>query len=88
MQSRCSVPTLAEVEREHILRTLARCGGNRTQTALVLGISLRGLRIKLNEYQRAGFAIAAPLRGRDLPTLPPELCGARTAQTADARAAR
>ena len=48
--------TLAEVERRHILETLARNSGNRTATAAELGISRRTLYYKLGEYQRDGFA--------------------------------
>ena len=47
--------TLAEVERRHILETLARNHGNRTATAAELGISRRTLYYKLGEYQRDGF---------------------------------
>ena len=47
--------TLAEVERHHILETLARNHGNRTATAAELGISRRTLYYKLGEYQREGF---------------------------------
>lgn len=47
--------TLAEVERHHILETLARNNGNRTATAAELGISRRTLYYKLGEYQREGF---------------------------------
>jgi DNA-binding NtrC family response regulator len=49
--------TLADVERDLILETLAHCGGNRTHTATTLGISIRTLRNKLKEYARAGIAI-------------------------------
>ena len=49
--------TLEEVEREHILATLARNDGNRTATAAELGISRRTLYYKLEGYQKAGFAI-------------------------------
>jgi len=49
--------TLEEVEREHILATLARNDGNRTATALELGISRRTLYYKLEGYQKQGFAI-------------------------------
>ena len=45
--------TLEEVEREHILSTLQRLGGNRTATATELGISRRTLYYKLKEH---GFA--------------------------------
>src|SRR5215213_1272815 len=49
--------TLEEVEREHILSTLARQGGNRTATATELGISRRTLYYKLTEYQKQGYAV-------------------------------
>lgn len=42
--------TLREAERRLILKTLEVCGGNRTRAARVLGISIRTLRNKLNEY--------------------------------------
>jgi two-component system response regulator RegA len=49
--------TLEEVEREHILAALARNNGNRSATATELGISLRTLYYRLNEYQQQGFQI-------------------------------
>ena len=52
--------TLADVEREHILETLSRCNGNRTFAAKVLEISVRGLRMKLHDYARAGIAVPPP----------------------------
>jgi len=52
-----SPKTLEEVEREHILSTLQRLGGNRTATATELGISRRTLYYKLEGYQKQGFAI-------------------------------
>jgi two-component system response regulator HydG len=42
--------SLKEVEQEMILNTLADMGGNRTQTARVLGISRRTLQLKLKDY--------------------------------------
>jgi DNA-binding NtrC family response regulator len=42
-------PTLAELERQHILAALQFCKGNRTHAARVLGISIRTLRNKLHE---------------------------------------
>ena len=42
--------TIAEMERELILKTLEVQGGNRTTTAEILGISVRTLRNKLAEY--------------------------------------
>jgi DNA-binding NtrC family response regulator len=49
--------TLEEVEREHILSTLQRQGGNRTATATELGISRRTLYYKLTEYQKQGYEV-------------------------------
>jgi two-component system response regulator FlrC len=41
---------LRAMEKEAILETLKQTGGNRTQTAKILGISVRTLRNKLKEY--------------------------------------
>lgn len=49
--------TLEEVERQHILATLARHNGNRTATASALGISRRTLYYKIEEYQRQGILV-------------------------------
>ena len=49
--------TLSELEREHILSTLRRCRGNRTHAARSLGISVRGLRIKLATYSGMGVEV-------------------------------
>jgi two-component system, response regulator FlrC len=54
--------TLADVERDLIIETLAHCLGNRTRAATVLGISIRTLRNKLKEYARAGIVV--PRHGR------------------------
>jgi DNA-binding NtrC family response regulator len=45
-----SPPTLAEIEKRHILSTVEHCKGNRTLAAKVLGVSIRTLRNKLHEY--------------------------------------
>jgi len=42
--------TLAQVEREVILATLARCGGHKERTAHVLGISPKTLYTRLKQY--------------------------------------
>jgi two-component system, NtrC family, response regulator AtoC len=44
------VGKLSEIERDHILRSLAHNGGNRTRTAEMLDISIRTLRNRLSEY--------------------------------------
>ena len=41
---------LSEVERRHIINTLRKVGGNRTEASRQLGISLRCLQYKLKEY--------------------------------------
>jgi two-component system response regulator FlrC len=43
--------TVADMERKLILRTLDSMGGNRTKAADALGVSIRTLRNKLNEYK-------------------------------------
>lgn len=49
--------TVGEVERELVLQTLARCDGNRTRAARVLGISVRTLRNKIREYSTSGIEV-------------------------------
>lgn len=49
--------TIAEMERELILSTLANVDWNRTRAAEMLGITVRTLRNKLNEYREAGISI-------------------------------
>ncbi len=43
--------TIAEMERELIYKSLAACQNNKTKAADMLGISIRTLRNKLNEYE-------------------------------------
>jgi two-component system response regulator FlrC len=52
--------TIADVERDLILDTLDHCLGNRTHAANILGISIRTLRNKLNEYDAAGVDVPEP----------------------------
>ncbi|HEY8382408.1 MAG TPA: sigma-54 dependent transcriptional regulator [Microvirga sp.] len=56
--------TVADVERDLILDTLDHCLGNRTHAAKILGISIRTLRNKLNEYNDAGIAVPEPGQSR------------------------
>jgi DNA-binding NtrC family response regulator len=51
--------TVDEVERELVLQTLARCNGNRTRAARVLGVSVRTLRNKIRLYTAGGIAVPA-----------------------------
>lgn len=52
--------TVAEVERDLILDTLKHCLGNRTHAANILGISIRTLRNKLNQYNADGVSVPQP----------------------------
>lgn len=52
--------TVAAVEQSLILDTLDHCLGNRTKAARILGISIRTLRNKLNEYEAAGMEVPPP----------------------------
>jgi DNA-binding NtrC family response regulator len=49
--------TIADVERDMILNTLDHTLGNRTHAAKILGISIRTLRNKLNQYEGEGVKI-------------------------------
>ncbi|MBY0383111.1 MAG: helix-turn-helix domain-containing protein [Xanthobacteraceae bacterium] len=49
--------TVGEIERELVLQTLARCDGNRTHAARVLGVSVRTLRNKIRQYSTDGSEI-------------------------------
>jgi len=53
-----TVIPLEEMERQHILTVLRHTAGNRTRAASLLGISIRTLRNKLQEYRAAGLVIA------------------------------
>ena len=55
--------TVAAMEKTLILDTLTHCLGNRTHAANILGISIRTLRNKLNEYAEEGTVIPAPQSG-------------------------
>ena len=51
--------TIEAIERELVLQTLARCHGNRTHAARVLGLSVRTMRNKIRQYATAGVDIPA-----------------------------
>ena len=48
------LPSLDEMEKQHILRALECTNGNRTQAANLLKISIRTLRNKLHQYRIEG----------------------------------
>jgi two-component system, response regulator FlrC len=52
--------TVADVERDLILETLNHCLGNRTHAANILGISIRTLRNKLQQYRQEGASVPVP----------------------------
>ena len=51
--------TVEEVERALVVQTLARCDGNRTHAARVLGLSVRTLRTKIRLYAAQGVEVPA-----------------------------
>ena len=55
--------TVAAMEQQLIIDTLSHCLGNRTHAANILGISIRTLRNKLNEYTAAGVSVPPPQQG-------------------------
>jgi DNA-binding NtrC family response regulator len=55
--------SLDDLEQRHILDALRKTGGNRTQAAAILKISIRTLRNKLHLYREQGVAVA--LIGQD-----------------------
>ena len=52
--------TIAEVECELIIETLADLRGSRTEAAKLLGISIRTLRNKIREYGERGKIVPKP----------------------------
>ena len=51
---------MAELEKRHILRTLEEQDNNRTRAARVLGIGMRTLQRKLEEYKEEGEIVPPP----------------------------
>jgi DNA-binding NtrC family response regulator len=57
--------SLQTIEKQAIREALKQTGGNRTQAATALGISIRTLRNKLQEYREAGDPIDAGLESAE-----------------------
>lgn len=57
---------MREVETQFIIETLKNHNGNRTHSAKTLGISLRTLRNKINEFTIEGFEVPQPTSGKPL----------------------
>jgi two-component system response regulator FlrC len=55
---------LKDLETRFILETLRYHKGNRTHAAKTLGISLRTLRNKINEFTAGGYEVMSPQNGR------------------------
>jgi DNA-binding NtrC family response regulator len=53
--ARLEIPgaTLADIERDAILRTLESTGGSTTKAAAILGVTTRTIQYRLQEYRRA-----------------------------------
>ena len=60
-----SVQTIAELEKQAIRAALQQTEGNRTRAAGLLGISIRTLRNKLQEYRESGDAVDAGLESAE-----------------------
>ena len=60
------VMRLEELEKQAIRAALRQTGGNRTQAAAALGISIRTLRNKLQEYRDAGDPIDAGVESAEV----------------------
>ncbi len=56
--------SMKDLETQFILETLKRHNGNRTHCARTLGISLRTLRNKINEFLAMGMSVTSPSKGR------------------------
>jgi DNA-binding NtrC family response regulator len=56
---------LDELEKQAIRAALRQTNGNRTQAAAELGISIRTLRNKLQEYRESGDPVDADLASID-----------------------
>lgn len=54
------------VETHFIIETLRENNGNRTHSAKILGISLRTLRNKINEFLNEGYEVPQPTMGKPL----------------------
>ena len=54
------------VETQFIIETLKNHNGNRTHSAKTLGISLRTLRNKINEFTIEGYEVPQPTSGKPL----------------------
>lgn len=48
--------SIADMEKAMIMATLKRCGGNKTRTAAMLGVSLKTLYNRLNAYRALDMA--------------------------------
>jgi DNA-binding NtrC family response regulator len=59
------VLTIAALEKQAIRAALRQTEGNRTQAAALLGISIRTLRNKLQEYRDAGDPVDAGLESAE-----------------------
>ena len=55
LEKQGSPANMKDLERQHILDTLARVGGSRKKAVAILGISERTLRYKLSQYRAEGF---------------------------------
>jgi DNA-binding NtrC family response regulator len=75
--------TVNDVERSLILDTLSHCLGNRTRAAEILGISIRALRNKLQDYRALGMHVPPAVHGLRIADPPRVAYGAGHAATSN-----
>jgi DNA-binding NtrC family response regulator len=75
--------TVDDVERSLILDTLSHCLGNRTRAAEILGISIRALRNKLQDYRALGMHVPPAVHGLRIADPPRAAYGAGHAATSN-----
>lgn len=50
-----TIRKLADIERDEIVRALTHFGGSKPKAAAALGISVRSIQLKINEYDLVDF---------------------------------
>jgi len=74
--------TVADMEREMILRTLEKTKGNRTAASKLLGLTTRTLSNKIRIYRAQGFAILGGRKKKPAPGVPSPTLGGSLIPTA------
>jgi DNA-binding NtrC family response regulator len=70
--------TVADMEREMILRTLEKTKGNRTAASKLLGLTTRTLSNKIRIYRAQGFTIIGGRKKKAAPVITPQFAPSPT----------